>query len=217
MKRRGYIIAVLLVLIISLAGCKPRIWVYDFVEEGSLVRDDEIWRSINDNSYFNAGLILDEDEAGAPHNYIGDFTVTVDFRLNTSSSETAYVELFLASGEDYGSEWAGGMYIPNAGSISSELVIFYRSPSDGLQYPGTVPVASLLFEVGDNSMAIEKVGGVLRFYVNGKLIATSLSVTGYDGETFCPYIGCYSYDPVINECVFKKVTIEYKGDRILID
>lgn len=204
-----------LVFIVSLSGCSPKVWTYDFVEEGSLTRGKKIWRPNTSNFSFTDGLILTGADVGAPHLYQGDFSVTWNFYLNTSPSKMALLEFFLASGESLSGTWLGGFGIPNAGSDTSELAVFYKIPSQGNESFKSIPIAGLISEVGSNSIKLEKIGDVLKFYINGTLIAPSLAIIGTSSTVFCPYFGCFYNSG--DECVFKDVIIEYKGDQILID
>ncbi|HOA15788.1 MAG TPA: hypothetical protein PKJ05_05595 [Bacillota bacterium] len=207
---------VALVIIASLSGCISKVWVYDFVEEGSITRGDEKWRPRNINYYFSNGLVLDENEISGPHSYSGDFTVSVDFYLVTSASDTSYIEFLLtASEDDVFNGVIGGMFLEGIGSPGSTFNLFYYTPASGAKYPGSVPIASELDEVGSNTMAMKKVGDVLKFYINGTLVPLSLEIAEDDGASLCPMLGCYY--TVSDNTVFEKVTIKYKGDQILVD
>jgi len=215
MRFKPFLIGIISIAIItSLSGCKPKVWVYDFALESSLIRGDEEWHPNSDNYSFSSGLILDDAGVVAPHYYNGDFSVTLDFKLDTSPSDTAYIEFLLLSYAG-GMEWEGGILIPDAGSATSTLYLFMYTPSTGSQYPGSVPIAALLYEIGDNTIKIDKVGDLLKFSVNGTLIASCLLIVGYERDSLYPYFGCFYVEA--DECVFKTVTIEYKGDQVLID
>jgi len=203
------------IIIVSLSGCKPKIWVYDFVEENSLVRGDEIWRPYSDSYYFDDGLILSQEVIGAPHYYTGDFSYSVVFDLDVSPGNTVQLSFFLCSSENILSfDWSGGAFIPFAGSTTAIMSLYYTTDM-GVHYLHDAPVASLLNNSGRNTITIEKSGNILSFYLNESPVFFSMSILEYDEDRFCPYMSCFVNRA--NSAVFKMVKIEYKGEQILID
>lgn len=214
MKFSHFIVAIfLLSIIVSLSGCKDKVWVYDFVYEGSLVREEEVWSAETSSYSFDEGLILTANRVTGPHFYSGDFTVTVEFDLHTSPTETAYFEFWL--GTDaliYSSIWSGGINFNFAGSPSSTIDVYRQTTSLGFQNIYNAPAADLIYEEGGNVVKIEKKGDLLWIYINDTKISASVPITEYDGGILCPYLASWS-----SKVVYKKVTIEYQGDQILID
>lgn len=208
--------AVYLLIIVFLSGCAPKAWIYDFPYENSLVRGDEAWRPYQGNYYFNDGLVLNEEVMGAPHYYDGDFTVSVDFDLNVSTTDLGYFEVFLSTSKDIDdADWYGGVFIPKAGSTASSMTLFYWPRSSWIHEIAEVPVDLLLNNNGANNITLDKKGDFLKYSVNGTPIAVGMLILECDSDMFCPFIGCFSANP--ENTVFKTVKIEYQGDQVLID
>lgn len=205
-------VLILLVGVLSMSGCKPKVWGIDF----TVVTDIDDWYQYGLSNISSMGLWLDNgSEAVAPVAFLGNFTAYLTFELNTKSDGEGDFELWFTN------DWSADYW--------SSVCLEYLSTSNMIEYgayesngvddadlfwdDGMLP--SLLRE-GENVLKVAKSNKHFTVYINDVFVFSYDQGAIYEGEYYCPGLYSEYWDNTNDWIVYKDLTVEYTGSMINI-
>jgi len=198
------------------AGCeKTQTWAFDFTTAENV--DDWNPEDIGEGSIElvpGKGLHLYRYSVCSPVAFTGDFTVTVDFSLDTLPDSYAYFELYLADGIYWEPENMIYCGFSNVGAEDADETWWVSDEGAGgtenpivSMPPGPVPY---LDRNGTNTWQLVKTGDWYEIKLNGKRM-TKFGSSYCRGDKY--YVSLYA-ESDYGDVYFRNVKVDYKGSMI---
>ena len=103
MRLRVALAALILVSLVLIAGCEPKVYFFSFKVEQDLTNAQGEWTLEDDDTEFNVdGINIQEGNIACPLRFSGDLTMTVRFHLNATDPHEYYFGISLGDGTWYG-------------------------------------------------------------------------------------------------------------------
>lgn len=175
MKTCRFSLAVLLLIaLVSLSGCN-KTWSFDFTE----TTDISDWnqdaaggtlRSLDAN-----GLVLDGLAISTPMSFTGNVTATIEFALDTDSSDTLYLQFAFTDDPSYSAMdnylmiWMD--YVGAVGSEAFQVEDYNESTGSSIVTSlSNGNISPYLNRSGDNTFVMKKKNSEFEFYINGEFL-----------------------------------------------
>jgi hypothetical protein len=212
---RIVLMVVLIVFAISSAGCM-KTWIFDFTGSTSL----SDWH-ISDwsGSYVRDGLGLRINNMGfvSPFAFTGDFTLTVEFTLDTAADRHVYIEIGFQ--DDIEAEYLSRFnhHFGGVGDTANEYYgISEFGPDTDPDWNYTVPnihgAIPGIARNGANTYILKKTGTNVEIKLNGVELA-DITASYYEGAQSALFISSELYDGIL---YFEKIKVQYDGEMIPI-
>lgn len=215
MKLRYMLAALVIVGLVVIAGCAPKIYFFSFKVEQDLENAQGAWFAEDDVMDFNgSGLNIQEGNIACPFRFSGDLTMTVKFYMNANAAHEYYFGISLGDGTWYGStENDLHVEIDNCGD-TDEYYEIYDHDQDEVSYTHYDEDALLpgLNRNGLNIWVLTKVGRHITISVNDTEFA-DFTLEEYNSRWFGPNI----YSDWIDVSDFdygmtvESVEVQYRG------
>ena len=207
--------ALVLVGLVLIAGCEPKVYFFSFKVEQDLENAEGEWTLEDDDADFNEdGLNIQEGNVACPLRFSGDLTMTVRFHLIASDSHKYYFGISLGDGTWYGStENDLHVEVENCGGDDERYVV-YDHDQDDVEYWHYDENATLpgLNRDGLNIWVLTKVGRHVTISVNDTEFA-DFTLEEYNSRWFGPNLYSEWYDTKDFDYGFtiESVEVQYKG------